>query len=233
MEKTDFFKEIEESSDKNYLINLFFDIMNDSVGYIMKSDVIDESLFKPLNKLDVCVHIVNRINSLSINLSEEEKIELFDINLFLRNLYVLCLDQIERIKEDLINKKHYDRDMVDYVMKSNFGLISKKVNQDKQTKDYVSREMIKDYVNDIFPDKDIEKEIHKKYKTKEEIEKNGIRKTIIDILYKFDPEFGDYIAVNPSILNEVQSNIEGYLKDFDSYQVEEKDKKVIPFKKGI
>lgn len=222
MDKNELLKKISETTDKEYLIDLFFEKLNEFDEN--ENDVIDEELLKPLNKLDICVHIANKINSLSKDLDDEEKIELFNINLYLRNLYVLCLNQIERSRLELINKKEYDKDLVDSKINLGFGLIMKKVKLDKETLDYVSKEMIKDITDDKFENVDIEEDIHKKFKTKEQFEKNGIRKTIIDIIFKYDPDLSDYIAVNPNLVYIIEDRVNEYINDFDIYDEKRKYK---------
>ncbi len=223
MEKKELFKKVEETEDRNYLIDLFYKKMNEFDGDIDENEI-DENALKPLNKLEICVHIVNRINSLSKDLNEEEQIELFEINLFLRNLYVLCLNEIQRLRQELIYKKEYDKDLVDSKMYLGFGLIMKKVKFDKETMDYVSKEMIKDIADDKFENVDIEEDLHKKFKKKNQLEQNGKRKSIIDIIYIYDPDLSDYIAVNPYILDTITDRVDEYIKDYDEYDDKRKYK---------
>ena len=224
MKKNELFEKINRTNDRNALINLFIEKMNEFDEDIDVNEEIDESLLKPLNKLDICVHIVNKINSLSNNLNEVEQEELFNINLFLRNLYVLCLNQLQRTRLELIKEKEYDKDLVDSKMNLGFGLIMRKVDLDKETLNYVSKEMIKDISDDKFEDVDLEEDIHKKFKTKEQFEKNGIRKSIIDIIYNYDSDLSDYIAVNPNVLDIIKDRVDEYIKDYDIYDDKRKYK---------
>lgn len=224
MEKTDLFELINKTTDKNKLIDMFYDNLNsfdDDIDYVM--DHVEDYHFKPLKKLEVSVHLANKINSFDCS-NDKDKLKQFEINLELRNLYIFCLSQLEGLRIELINKKHYDKEMVDNTMKSKFDLISKATNYDKETREYISKEMVKDCANNIFPEIDIEEEIHKKFNTKDKFKNNGIRNSIIDIIYKFDPMLSDYIAVNPNILDEISDKQKEYLDDFDIYDDKRKYK---------
>lgn len=89
---------------------------------------------------------------------------------------------------------------------------------------YAGREIIINYiaknmVSEIFNEDDylLEELIHKKFKTKENLEKFGIINFILSYVSLYDSHLSDYLKTNIKIVEELKNNIEKIKNNFNIY----------------
>lgn len=209
MERKEIYQKIYESTDTNYLMDLFYERVNN---------------YRPIDNIDICVKIANRINSLKEELNQDE----MDLMIELNNLYLFCLNELAGVEYHLKYKKEYDYRDVNKKMYLGFNIISKKTKEDPDTKAFISRKMVEDIVRNKYANHnvDVERDIHKRFDTKEALEKNGIVRTFIDLVYVYDPYLADYIACNPSVLDCIKDKLDKYITNFDLYEEKNKERKL-------
>ncbi|MBO6195233.1 MAG: hypothetical protein J6O56_02660 [Bacilli bacterium] len=204
MEKKDnIYTIIKSSNDISYLIDLFYEQINTK---------------EPLDSLPVCIKIANRIKSLKEKYTDDEQLVLLELN----NLYIFCMSEINRI---LFHLKYESNtgltpSEIDNKLYLGFEIISKKEKQDKDVKDFIARRMVKDMFNNTFPNHrfNIEEELHTRFNSKNKIEENGIKKSMVDIISTHDPYLSGYVMCNISVLDEVKDNINNMIDNYDKFE---------------
>lgn len=187
----------------NELIDLFYEQMNNK---------------KPLDSVTTCVKIANKIRKDKKEYSEEEYL----LFLELRNLYVFCMAQYNEIMMHLKYESNIGLSAQDIESRFHLGfdLISKKTGYDSDVRSFIADNMLLDMINDKFPNHEINltDEIHKSFLTKDSLEKNGINKSVIDVVSKHDPDLGEFLSCNINILDKYKEEINSIKDDFDHYE---------------
>lgn len=189
-------------NDIDFLINLFYEQVNTN---------------PPFDSLPMCIRIVNRIKELKKEYSDEEYI-LFNE---LRNLYIFVIADVNK---NIFHLK-YETDTtllpeeIDKRFYLGFNMISIKEKNDKVVNDFIAENMINDMFHNTFPNHniDIEKDIHEMFSSKEQIVKNGINKSFIDVIRKHDPNLSDYVSCNTKLLKGVTDK-DDIVNNYDSYE---------------
>ena len=201
---------INNFNDTEELIDLFYEKLNTEEAF---------------DSLPICLKIVNRIKVLKKEYNEEEEL----LFLELRNLYVFLLARINEamfalrfgcaanVEPKELNGKVY----------LGYCVITK--NYDQDSNNFVAENMIKDLFNKSFPNYkiDIEADLHKKFSTKEKVTRNGIYKSIIDVISDYDPFLSDNITCNIDVLKTVQDKIDRILFNYENFDKENEKKKYI------
>ena len=195
-----------ETTDNNKIIDSFYDAINSR---------------SPFESLPVCLDLYNKINSDYKNNSKDQ------LSIELRNLYIFCLNEVNKISYQL----KYNQELnvscreVNNRIKLGFSIMSNKVKEDYMSKEFLAYNMVLDLLNGTFPNYDIniEDEIHKKFHTKDKLQKYGINKAIIEIVNNYDCFLGDFISTNLNVLKKLKKRIKEIEDNYDVFE-EEKEK---------
>ena len=140
----------------------------------------------------------------------------------MRNVYILCLSQLYQVMMHVKfeTETGMSTEEVDDEVLLGFNLISKKTKKDEDVKEFLAKTMTKDIINNSFPNHkfNLEEDIHRRYKNKDLLVKDGIYKVIIDIFYTYDSYLADYLTCNIDILKEYESTINNYIERFDEFE---------------
>lgn len=126
----------------------------------------------------------------------------------------IAYSKIEKIKHGVINQEN------DIFL--GFIYMSYKFNNDEVAKKHAATSMLIDIFYDNFKGKkfDVEKDLHKKYNKKEEIDDIGINKAFVSLIYSYDPYLGDYVSANLKIMKRFIDLFKNMIDNFDEYELE-------------
>ena len=195
------YMEINNSIDVNNLIDLFFEQINTKT---------------PIDALPVCVKIYNRINRMKVNLDDN----IILMQLEMRNLYVLCLSQFYQAKMELKQDRDLDFEDLNNKLFLGFKILSSNNENEEEVKDFAARTMLKDILNDSFPNNrfNIEEDIHRKYNSKELVLSKGVCNIVADIINSYDPNLGEYLLCHIYLLSDYDFKFDYYLFNFEEFE---------------
>lgn len=195
-------------NDTEELIDLFYEQLNTR---------------EPFESLPICIKIVNKIKDIKEEFNAEEEQLFIELN----NLYIFLLARINEAMFALKFGCATKTEPEELNGKVFLGFCAIAKNYDEDGKNFVSTKMIKDLFNNTFPNYNIniESDLHAKFSSKDKIIKNGIYKSIIDVISDYDPYLSDYITCNIDILKTVQEEIDRMIFNYDRFEKENEKNK--------
>ena len=211
-----FMLEVLKLSKDKHIYNLCDDTLKKNVIFI--EGLLD--IFKC--DFEFCYSVVNyAIN----DLDEAEKM----------NLYIIMINNFKKIYDDRINKMKLTLNIFYHDTLISYMAYIDKLKNPKLKKEmgigfpiilheYENKPLIKDYfayrmLEDLYEKIDLEKQIHLRFKHKEDIYKIGIKKYISNSIYGYDEYLAGYIE-SSNVSEDLERRIKRIINNFDNYENE-------------
>ena len=196
-DKIEIIREINNCKSINELADISFESKDNYDEYMYRSRILDRMIeIDPNNEIvRKCILCLRMWYSLIL-------LDIFSRTQFLKNKYTV---------EDVNNSLFLG-----------FIYMSYKFNNDEVAKKHAATSMLIDIFYDTFKGKkfDVEKDLHKKYNKREEIDNIGINKAFVSLIYSYDPHLGDYVSANLKIMKRFIDLFKNMIDNFDEYELE-------------
>lgn len=147
--------------------------------------------------------------------NERDKIKYLEILIRVCNLYkdddIYCLECKKQLEEEYkafnVNIgyiKDYSTSDNSYLIEKGFYFVLEMYKDNKIITNYFASRFISDYFNNF----DMEREIHRVFKTYQELEAFGINKYLISLLNNYDTKLSDYVISNIYLLDEIRKKVD-------------------------
>lgn len=159
------------------------------------------------------------LNIILRNLIDKEKVDDYFLYLFnTRMEYEKDILEIASYKEYIKD----NRELLNFIGEG-FFIIQDKYEGSKIILDYYAKQ----FIIDLFDSENINLEtlLHESFKTLNNLEKYGINRFLIDIIYKSDNFLGEYISNDISLLDVIKEKIKLIKKRWDNYEFNQENNK--------
>lgn len=133
--------------------------------------------------------------------------------------YLIILDSLyylKRVQYEIIIQKEESEEW-----KNNFGFGFWFVLNEFNTKPMIKDFMAKKMLDELYTDDEefnLEKYLHSRFSSPEELEKIGIKKYILDSIFGCDECLNGYLSVHPELLSSVESKIDKIIDNWKKYE---------------